>query len=206
MHRALRSAGRPIRLAVPLLVASGATSRAAGMPQLDLANPLTLWQVVWGALVFGLLYVVLSRSALPQVASVLEDRQGRIDADLDAAHAAKSEADRALSELRSTRRKAAAEAQANLDRVTKESREAAAERARETAARLDARLAEAERQIAAERSRAMGAVRAIVRDTAHVLVTRVTGGPVSEGLLDSRIDIALAGTAPPSNAAADGSA
>ena len=180
-------------LAVPLLMASARAAAAAGMPQLDFANPLTLWQIVWGAVVFALLYVVLSRSALPRVAAVIEDRQGRIDADLEAARHAKSEADRAITELRRARSKAAAEAQANLDRVTAEAREAAAVRARETAARLDAQLARAEQQIGDERTRALGALRGIAGDTARLLVERVTGRPADRALLDRRIDDALAG-------------
>ena len=37
------------------------------MPQLDFANPLTTSQVVWGAIIFVVLYILLSRIALPKV-------------------------------------------------------------------------------------------------------------------------------------------
>ena len=37
------------------------------MPQLDFANPLTTSQVVWGAIIFVVLYVLLSRIGLPKV-------------------------------------------------------------------------------------------------------------------------------------------
>ena len=47
-----------------------AAEAGKGMPQLDFANPLTRAQVVWGAIIFLVLYVLLSRWALPQVASV----------------------------------------------------------------------------------------------------------------------------------------
>ena len=49
---------------------------AAGMPQLDFSSPLTISQVVWGAIIFGVLYLMLSRAALPRVASVLHERAG----------------------------------------------------------------------------------------------------------------------------------
>ena len=48
----------------PLLVAlllAPAIARAEGMPQLDFGNPLTISQVVWGAIIFIVLYVLLSR-------------------------------------------------------------------------------------------------------------------------------------------------
>ena len=38
------------------------------MPQLDFANPLTTYQVLWGAVIFMVLYVLASRIALPKVA------------------------------------------------------------------------------------------------------------------------------------------
>ncbi len=178
-------------LAAPLLAAAAPAAEASGMPQLDFANPLTKWQVIWGAVIFLLLYLLLSRSALPRVASVLEQRRERIDGDLETARRSKDEADQATDELRRARRQAAADAQANLDRVVAEAREAAAARSRETNARLDAELARAEAQIGAERQRAMASVREIASDTAQLLVQRVTGQTADRGLVESRVDGAL---------------
>jgi len=183
--------------AAPLLAMATPRAFAAnGMPQLDFANPLTKWQVVWGAVIFVLLYLILSRSALPQVASVIEARRSRIDGDLEAARQAKSEADHASEQLRLERRAAAAEAQANLDRVVSQAREEAVIRTREMNARLDAELAAAEDKIAAERRQAMGSLRTIASDTAQLLVERVTGQPADRTLVETRVDGALsAGTA-----------
>ncbi len=178
-----------------LLAVTASPARAAGMPQLDLRNPLTLWQVVWGAVIFLLLYLVLSRSALPRVASVLDARRSRIEGDLEAARSAKNGADRAIDELRRTRRKAAAEAQANLDRVLNEAREEAAARTREMNERLEAEIAAAEAQLAQERTRAMGALRVVAADTAQLLVERVTGQPAERGVVETHVDAALAGRA-----------
>jgi F-type H+-transporting ATPase subunit b len=184
---------RVLLLAAPLLAAATPRAFAVGMPQLDFTNPLTKWQVVWGAVIFALLYFILSRSALPRVASVLEARQGRIDGDLEAARHAKAQADRAIEEVRSSRRAAIAEAQANLDRVVGEAREEAAKRAREMNARLEADLAGAEQRIAAERERALGSLREIAADTAQLLVERVTGQPADRRIVETRVDGALSG-------------
>jgi len=80
-----------------LLLASSAFAEEhkKGMPQLDFHNPLTISQVVWLAIIFFALYLLLSKWALPQVAGVLEMRAGKIAADLDAARAAKAGADKA---------------------------------------------------------------------------------------------------------------
>ena len=55
------------------------------MPQLDFATPLTTSQVVWGALIFIVLYVLPPACALPQVGAVLEERAAHIGRDLEAA-------------------------------------------------------------------------------------------------------------------------
>ena len=65
------------------------------MPQLDFATPLTTSQVVWGAIIFIVLYILASRFALPQVASVLEERANHIARDLENAQQAKEKSDAA---------------------------------------------------------------------------------------------------------------
>ena len=65
------------------------------MPQLDFANPLTYFQVFWMAGIFLVLYIALSRWALPQVADVIEARGARIAADLEVARESKLRADQA---------------------------------------------------------------------------------------------------------------
>ena len=74
------------------------------MPQLDFANPLTTSQVVWGAIIFVVLYILLSRVALPQVAAVIEERARHIAADLETAQAAKARSDEAAKQSPRRRR------------------------------------------------------------------------------------------------------
>ena len=168
---------------------------AAGMPQLQFNNPLTTGQVFWGAVIFLVLYLLLSRSALPRVASVLAERRSRIDGDLDAAKAARGEADRAIAELKRARRDASAEAAGIVDKVVTEAREQAAIRTRDMNARLEAEIAEAERSVEAARQTAMGSIRTVAADTAQLLVERLTGHPADQSLVVSKVDGALAARA-----------
>jgi len=185
--------GAPIgALAGAGLVASGAPAFAAGMPQLDFRNPLTTGQVFWGAVIFLLLYLILSRSALPRVASVLAERRSRIEGDLDAAKAAREEADRATQELRRARRDAAAESSAIVEKVVAEAREQAASRAREMNERLEGEIARAEAEVADARRAALGSLRAVASDTAQALVERLTGQGADRALVDAKVDRALA--------------
>ena len=81
------------------------------MPQLDFSNPLTIAQVVWMAIIFGLLYYILARYMLPQVAEVVDGRAHRIAADLDSARAAKAQSDAAIAEITAAGQRANSEAQ-----------------------------------------------------------------------------------------------
>ena len=120
---------------------------AAGMPQLDFANPLTISQVVWGAIIFVVLYILLSRFALPKVGSVLEERAHKIAADLDGAKAAKAKADGGIAEAQAAVAKARSDAQAAIAQALEEAKAASAAQAEALNARLDAQLAESEAQI-----------------------------------------------------------
>ena len=73
--------------AVLLSLPDAARAAEGGMPQLDFGNPLTVSQVVWGAVIFLALYLVFANWGLPLVASVLDERDARINGDLDVARA-----------------------------------------------------------------------------------------------------------------------
>ena len=162
------------------------------MPQLNFKSPLTLSQVVWGAIIFVLLYMLVSRWALPKVASVVDDRRTRIAGDLDTARAAKTEADRAVDELREATRRARAEGQAAIAAATQQAKAEAASRNAAMDETLDARLAEAEQRIAAARTAGMGALRQVAGETATAVVTRLTGH-TPDG---AAVDRAVAGLLP----------
>ncbi len=186
---------RMIRIAVlgsAATVAAGESAFAAGMPQLAFGNPLTLGQLFWGAVIFLVLYLALSRSALPLVGAVLDERRARIDGDLDAAKSARNEADRAIIELRRARRDAAAEAASMVDKVVSEARAQAASRTAEMNARLEADIARAEIAVTEAREAAMGSIRAVAGGTTQLLVARLIGQEADEALVGAKVDAALA--------------
>jgi F-type H+-transporting ATPase subunit b len=164
---------------------------AAGMPQLDFSSPLTISQVVWGAIIFAILYVILSRSGLPLVASVLEERATRIGRDLESARAAKARADAGMAEASAATAKARADAQAAINTALDEAKKAAAAQSEALNARLEAHLKEAEAQIAQARASAMGALRQVALETAGTVVTRLTGGAPDPASLGGAVDAAL---------------
>ena len=132
-------------------------------------------QIVWFFIAFGLLYWYMAKRALPQIGKVIEDRRARIARDLDDATAMQQKADAAADAhekmLADARAKAQATAQAARDQAAAQA--SAKRKALED--ELSARLAEAEKQIAATRAKAMTNVSEIARETAGAIVERLGG-------------------------------
>ena len=138
--------GRAVAAAVALMLAAAPARAGEGMPQLDFGNSLTQAQVVWLAIIFFALYLLLSKWALPQVASVLELRANAIAGDLDAARKAKAEADAAAAEQAKATREAHAGAQAEINAALAAAKAATDSESAALNARLDAQIADAERR------------------------------------------------------------
>src|SRR5713226_2393340 len=138
-------------------------------------------QLLWFALTFIALYLLMSRVALPRIGSILEERRRRIADDLAQAQRLKGESDAAIA----AHEKALSEARNRAQTLANETRakaSAAAEaRRREVDAKLHAHIAEAEKTIAEKRLAAMGNVRNIASEAAGAIVERLTGiSPASE--------------------------
>lgn len=190
---------RPIALlALAGVIALSATSAFAagdapkGMPQLDFGNVLTISQVVWLAIIFTVLYLLLSNWALPKMGAVLEMRAARIAADLDAARSAKAQADSAVAELTAATLAAQATAQAEIAGAVGAAKAAAAAQAAKLNAELDQQLAAAEVRISAARTAAMGALQQVAGETAVDVIARLTGTQADRGQVDKAVGGILA--------------
>jgi F-type H+-transporting ATPase subunit b len=162
------------------------------MPQLDFANPLLLTQVLWLLVVFGALYVLLSKVALPPVAQVLADRETAINADLEAARALKAKADAAAAEQAAAAQRARAEAQAALRTAVDAAKAEAAKAEAQIGERLAADLAAAETRIAAAKTQALGAIRTVAAEAAVEATVKLTGLMPDAGAVVAAVDAALA--------------
>ncbi|WP_323156081.1 hypothetical protein, partial [Pseudomonas alvandae] len=88
-----------------------------------------------------------------------------ITGDLEVARSAKQDADKAVAELQQARKDAMAEAQAHLQKVLDEEHRAAEQQMQEINARLASEIADAEKNVAAEKARALSALKEIAADT-----------------------------------------
>ena len=183
------------RLIAPLAVVLTSVpvlAMAGGLPQLDFKNTLTLGQVGWGFIIFSALYVLATYTALPKVASVLEERAERIAGDLESAKVAKARADAGIAAAADATAKARAEAQAAIAAALDTAKEAAAVQTVALNARLHTQLKEAEGLIAAARASALAALPGVATDTAVALVTRLTGAVPDSVKLSGAIHAAIA--------------
>lgn len=147
--------------------------QAAAFPPFDAHNFLP--QLVWLVIVFGALYWLMSRIALPRVAGILDARHNRIASDLDSARTMQDQAVAAGQAYDATLADAKARAQgvgqAAHDRLHAETEA----RRHSLEAGLNAKLAAAEAQITETKSRAMTNVDGIARETATAIVQHLTG-------------------------------
>jgi F-type H+-transporting ATPase subunit b len=137
-------------------------------------------QLVWLAISFVLLYVLMAKVALPRIGSILEERSKRIAADLKAAENLKAQSDAAHAAYE----KALADARARAQGIASETHAKQAAEAEATTKKLEAqlheRLAAAEQSIATTRTAAMGNVRGIAADAAAAIVERLIGKAPAE--------------------------
>ena len=138
-------------------------------------------QVLWLALTFVLLYVLMSRVALPRIGAILAERRRRITEDLAAAQRFKEQSEAANAAYQ----KALADARARAQAIANETRQrhaAATEAAnKRLEAQLHEKLAAAEQSIAASRAAAMANVGSIAAETAAAIVERLIGTAPAPG-------------------------
>ena len=154
-------------------LAGDATHQAGVFPPFDAHSFLP--QIIWLVIIFGALYWLMSRVALPRVEGILDARKHRLSKDLDDAAAMQAQAkaagesyDKTLADARA---RAQAMAQAQHDKLHAESE--AKRHALESD--LNGKLEAAEAQIAETRKRAMSNVAGIAEDAAVALVDHLTG-------------------------------
>jgi|SRR5581483_4693301 len=132
-------------------------------------------QLVWLAISFVLLYLLMAKIALPRVAAIFEERSKRISGDIKAAQDFKEQSDAAHMAYE----KALADARSRAQSIAGDMREKQAAESEALSKKLEAelheKLAASERSIAATRATAMGNVGTIATDTASAIVQRLIG-------------------------------
>jgi F-type H+-transporting ATPase subunit b len=148
-------------------------------------------QILWLAIAFGLLYLLLARVALPRVGAIFAARRGRIASDLDQAGKLKDQSEAAIAAYEKSLADARARAQATVAEHQQKLAAANEARRRELEAALAEKLGEAERRIEETRSTAMREVHGIAVEAAGAIVERLIGASPPKPALQRAVDAAL---------------
>ncbi|MFL5260151.1 MAG: F0F1 ATP synthase subunit B' [Hyphomicrobiales bacterium] len=148
------------------------------MPQLDISA----WppQLIWLAITFIALYIIVVRQAIPRVGGVIQQRRNVIEGDLGAAQRLRNATEQAVAryekELAEARARAHAIAQENRDRLTAETDRERAKVDQE----LNAKIAAAEKEVARTRDQALASAQELATEIAADIVNELTGITVTK--------------------------
>ena len=167
------------------LLVSGTAFAAGGMPQLDYHSFAP--QLVWLVIAFVVLYLVMSKLAVPAISDTLEKRQAKIQGDLDAAEKANDDT-RTLVDAYAKHMADAREESRRLQREQAEADSAVATaRFTELSAKLNGRIAEAEKRIAGQRDTVMAGLEQMAGEIAQSAYAKLAGQPADAGALGAKI-------------------
>jgi len=132
-------------------------------------------QLVWLVISFVLLYVLMSRIALPRIGGIMAARSKVISDDLAAAEQLKERSNAAQAPFRKPLADARSRAQALAGATREQQAREAEDMHKRLEAQLHERIAAAEQSIAKSRDGAMGNVRSIAAEAASAIVERLIG-------------------------------
>lgn len=154
------------------------------MPQLDVASYLP--QLVWLAITFALLYLLMAKLALPRIADVLEERSKRRQDNLDRAEQLQAEAEAAAEAYENVLGEARSAAHEQLIQSSEAAKVSAEDAIHALDQRLGGEIASAEAAIAAARDTALKEATAIAAEAARLATDKIAG---------LKVDAAAAGAA-----------
>ena len=166
--------------------AAQAAESAPGMPQLDFSTFPN--QIFWLVVTLIVLYLVLSRVALPRIATVLSERHGAIQRDLDKAEEMK----RSAIEAENTYNQALADARVKANDIVNEAKA-------EIQKDLDKAIAKADLEITAKAAESEKAISAIkdsavqsVEEVANITANNIVDAILPEAADTKKIKVAVA--------------
>jgi F-type H+-transporting ATPase subunit b len=159
------------------------------MPQLDPTSfpP----QLVWLAITFIALYLLMARLALPKVGVAIERRRDRIDGDLDKAAKLKSEIDVVIQVYERALAEARAQAAATVNATTERLAQVSADRQRQSMAALAEQTKAAEASIEKAKAAALANVRTIALEAAKASTQRLIGQAPEDARVAAAVDLAM---------------
>lgn len=156
------------------------------MPQLDASTFAS--QLFWLTVMFVFLYVVLAKSILPRVHTILESRKDRIDHDLSRASQMKEEAEETRAAYDKALAEARAKAQALLHTSSHQSATVAAAKQAELDAVINSKLTQSEATLMRARKDVMERLAPVAQELTSLIVEKLVNYKPSNEQLSSVVD------------------
>src|SRR6056297_3624862 len=175
-------------MATETLTATAPVAEAPGMPQLNFDTFPN--QIFWLVVTLVVIYLILSRVALPRIGAVLAERQGSITNDIAKAEQLKGEAANAEAAYTKAQADAQAEARRIVDAAKADIQADLDVAIAKADAEIAARSAESEKAIAEIRAGAAENIRQVATETAEALVAAMGGSAersAIEGAVSNRV-------------------
>ena len=157
------------------------------MPQMEFADYVP--QVIWLIICFGCLYFLMAWVALPRVAEILENRQRKLDHDLESAERLRDEASSALVEYQSVLREASSQAEKIVAEARESAQVEAAERIQELNTRLEKQVMMSEQRLRQSRDAAEKEIRLAATELVQTTAAKLVGLEVSAEEAKRAIDV-----------------
>jgi F-type H+-transporting ATPase subunit b len=161
------------------------------MPQFDPSTFAS--QLFWLYVSFTLLLILLSVFALPKIGGVLEERQKRIDGNLDKAAQWKAEAEAAIAAYE----KALADSRAEAHKILQANAQAIAEQAearqKALGEKLAAQIKAGESRIQAAKEQALDQIKGVSADLVKASLQRLTGQSAEDAQIEAAVTSSLGG-------------
>jgi F-type H+-transporting ATPase subunit b len=148
------------------------------MPQLDFATFPT--QILWLCITFLLLYLVMWKVVIPRISGVLEERQSRVENDLERAEQLQLEATSVLAAYEESISSGKLEAQKIIQEAVLQIAESQAHREADALKSISAMTAEAEAKINASRHDAIADIKSVAAELVQITVLKLSGSEVSK--------------------------
>ncbi len=160
------------------------------MPQLELHDFAP--QLLWLAISFIALYIIMARVALPRIATVIEERRDRIASDLDQAEQLKQKTEEAIAAYE----EALAQARARALGIAQETRETLSDEIeaekQEVEKQIAGKTAEAEKRNLDAKTAALSHVNEVAGEVAETIVQELIGGKLTKAEVNQAVSKALA--------------
>ncbi len=160
------------------------------MPQLE-----QIWsfpsQILWVAITFAALFLIMWKVAIPRISSVLEARQRRIEDSLDKAANFKNEAEAAIASYEKAMADSRTKAHELINQTSHEITAQAAKSEAELAEALMAKVSESEKAIEQAKQQAIADLRDVALDVASSVVEKLSGSKPDSAAAGQAVDTAL---------------